>query len=41
MVDAQKENGSVSDVVPSYLPPYWGNVTWPSSLIIIPGTLID
>ncbi|GAB4133340.1 MAG: hypothetical protein Kow0040_15490 [Thermogutta sp.] len=41
MADAQKENGSVPDVAPSYWPLYSDNVTWPSSLIIIPGTLID
>ncbi len=41
MADAQKENGSVPDVAPSYWPLYSDNVTWPSSLIIIPGTLIE
>jgi len=41
MADAQKENGSVPDVAPSYWPLYSDNVTWPSSLIVIPGTLID
>ncbi len=39
MADAQKENGSVSDVCPAYWPIYSDNVTWPSSTVIIPGTL--
>jgi alpha-L-rhamnosidase len=39
MADAQKENGSVSDVCPAYWPLYNDNVTWPSSTIIIPGAL--
>jgi len=39
MEDAQKKNGSVSDVCPSYWPLYNDNVTWPSSFIIIPNML--
>jgi alpha-L-rhamnosidase len=39
MADAQKTNGSVSDVCPAYWPIYSDNVTWPSSTVIIPGTL--
>ncbi len=39
--DAQKDNGSVSDVCPAYWPFYSDNVTWPSSLVIIPGTLYE
>jgi alpha-L-rhamnosidase len=39
MADAQKESGSVSDVCPAYWPIYSDNVTWPSSTVIIPGTL--
>ncbi len=39
MADAQKTNGSVSDVCPAYWPLYSDNVTWPSSTVIIPGTL--
>ena len=39
MADAQKENGSVSDVCPAFWPIYSDNVTWPSSTVIIPGTL--
>lgn len=41
MSDSQKESGSVSDVCPAYWPIYSDNVTWPSSLVIIPGTLQD
>lgn len=41
MVDAQKENGSVPDVCPAYWPIYSDNVTWPSSLVIIPGSLYE
>jgi alpha-L-rhamnosidase len=39
MADAQKDNGSVSDVCPAYWPIYSDNVTWPSSTVVIPGTL--
>jgi alpha-L-rhamnosidase len=41
MADAQKDNGSVSDVCPSYWPLYNDDVTWPSSTVIIPATLLD
>ncbi len=41
MEDAQKENGSVSDVCPAYWPLYNDNVTWPSSFIIIPNMLYE
>jgi alpha-L-rhamnosidase len=41
IVDAQKDTGSVSDVCPAYWPIYSDNVTWPSSLVIIPGTLYE
>lgn len=41
MADAQKESGSVSDVCPAYWPLYSDNVTWPSSSVIIPGTLLE
>ncbi len=40
MADAQKESGSVPDVCPSYWPIYSDNVTWPSSTVIIPSTLL-
>jgi alpha-L-rhamnosidase len=41
MRDAQREDGSVSDVNPSYWPLYNDNVTWPSSFIIVPGMLYE
>ena len=41
MADSQDENGSISDVCPPYWPFYNDNVTWPSSAVIIPGTLLD
>ena len=41
MEDAQREDGSVSDVCPSYWPLYNDNVTWPSSTVIIPGALVE
>ncbi|HWQ92883.1 MAG TPA: family 78 glycoside hydrolase catalytic domain [Clostridia bacterium] len=41
MADAQKPNGSVPDVCPSYWPIYSDNVTWPSSTVIIPATLYE
>ncbi len=41
MEDAQKDNGSVSDVCPAYWPLYNDNVTWPSSFIIIPNMLYE
>ncbi len=39
--DAQKDNGSIPDVAPSYWPLYNDDVTWPSSYIIIPGAILD
>lgn len=41
MIDSQKENGSVSDVCPAYWPFYTDNVTWPASLVIVPGMLYE
>lgn len=41
IADAQKDNGSISDVCPSYWPLYNDNVTWPSSAVIVPGALHD
>ena len=37
----RKHNGSMPDVSPAYWPFYSDNVTWPSSAVIIPGTLLD
>src|SRR5262249_10808168 len=39
IADAQKESGSAPDVAPPFWPIYSENVTWPSSLVIIPETL--
>lgn len=39
MEDAQRDDGSVSDVCPSYWPLYNDNVTWPSTFIIAPHML--
>ena len=39
MKDAQKESGSIPDVVPTYWKFYNDNVTWPSTYIIIPDML--
>ena len=41
MADSQKPNGSISDVCPPYWAIFSDNVTWPSSAVIIPGTLLD
>jgi alpha-L-rhamnosidase len=41
IADSQKETGSVPDVAPAYWPIYSDNVTWPSSLILVPGALYD
>ena len=40
IVDAQREDGSVSDVCPSYWPMYNDNVTWPSTLLMAPHMLL-
>jgi alpha-L-rhamnosidase len=41
MEDAQRPTGSVPDVAPAYWPFYSDNVTWPSSTVIIPGSLLE
>ncbi len=41
MADSQKENGSISDVCPPYWAFYSDTVTWSSSAVIIPETLLD
>ncbi|MBI5387112.1 MAG: family 78 glycoside hydrolase catalytic domain [Verrucomicrobia bacterium] len=41
MADAQRDNGSVSDVCPAYWPLFNDSATWPSSLVVIPGALLD
>lgn len=40
MEDSQKPTGSVPDVCPAHWPIYSDNVTWPSSTVIIPNTLL-
>lgn len=37
--DAQKENGSIPDIAPSFWDRYADNVTYPSAFILIPGML--
>jgi alpha-L-rhamnosidase len=39
MDDSQKDSGSVPDVCPAHWPIYSDNVTWPSSTVMIPGSL--
>jgi alpha-L-rhamnosidase len=39
MADSQKPSGSVPDVCPGYWPIYSDDVSWPSSLVIIPAAL--
>jgi alpha-L-rhamnosidase len=41
IADGQAENGSVSDVCPTYWPLFNDNVTWPSSTVIIPNALFE
>jgi len=41
MLDAQRPSGSVPDVCPPYWPLYNDSVTWPSSVVLIPGALRD
>jgi alpha-L-rhamnosidase len=37
IADAQNDSGAVPNVAPPYLPHYWDNMTFPASIIIIPG----
>ncbi len=39
IADAQLENGNIPDVAPPFWNRYSDNVTWPSTFLIIPGTL--
>jgi len=41
IADAQRINGSVPDVVPSYWPFYNDGITWPSTFVLVPGMLYD
>ena len=40
MADAQKPNGSISDVCPAYWPYFNDDVTWPSTSVILPAMLL-
>jgi alpha-L-rhamnosidase len=39
IADVQKDNGSIPDVAPAYWQIYSDNMTWPSSIIIIPDNI--
>jgi len=41
LADAQKPSGSIPDVVPTYWSMYHDDVTWPSTLLFVPGMLYD
>ncbi len=41
IADSQRTNGSISDVCPAYWPFYSDNVTWPSSVVIVPSNLLS
>ncbi|HKE22818.1 MAG TPA: glycoside hydrolase family 78 protein [Bryobacteraceae bacterium] len=41
LVDSQRPDGSIPDVSPNYWPLYNDDVTWPSTLIFVPGMLYD
>ena len=41
LVDAQRDTGSVPDVVPTYWTFYNDNLTWPSTFVFVPGMLYD
>jgi alpha-L-rhamnosidase len=40
MADSQKDTGSVPDVCPAHWPIYSDNVTWPSTTVILPSSLL-
>ena len=41
IADAQREDGAISDVSPAYWPLYNNDVTWPSTFVLLPGTLYE
>jgi len=41
IADSQKENGSISDVCPAYWQLYLNDVTWPSTMMLLPSVLHD
>jgi alpha-L-rhamnosidase len=40
MEDAQRDNGSLSDLCPAYWPMYSDNATWPGSTVLVPFALL-
>ena len=41
IADAQRDDGEIPDVCPAYWPFYNDDVTWPSSIVLISGALLD
>jgi alpha-L-rhamnosidase len=41
LVDSQRADGAIPDVAPNYWPFYNDNLTWPGTLLFIPGTLYE
>ncbi len=41
LADSQRPDGGISDVSPNYWPLYNDDLTWPSTLIFVPGMLYD
>jgi alpha-L-rhamnosidase len=41
LVDAQRADGAIPDVAPNFWPIYSDNLTWPGTLVFIPGMLYD
>jgi alpha-L-rhamnosidase len=41
MADSQRPDGQVSDVCPAYWEFFTNSVTWPSTMVIVPGMLMD
>jgi alpha-L-rhamnosidase len=41
LVDAQRADGAIPDVAPNYWPIYSDNLTWPGTLVFVPGMLYD
>jgi alpha-L-rhamnosidase len=39
--DSQRADGAIPDVSPNYWPIYSDNLTWPGTLLFLPGTLYD
>jgi alpha-L-rhamnosidase len=41
LADSQRADGAIPDVSPNYWPIYSDNLTWPGTLLFLPGTLYD